>query len=641
MAEMTIEQQRALALAKARLRMQQPKRDIAAEIANDPISQGAQNVINATPAELIAGNPVARFALGAADPIMGAAQFVGNLFGAGNTEGNLASNPRIAQLQGIVNRGREAYGSDGFDAFRTAGNVLSPAALKAMKIAPAATAGGRIAQGAGIGAVAGGAAPVTEEGSYWGPKAAQVGAGAALGGAVTGGIEAARGVYNLGKQALEPAFAKGREAILNRYQQSLAGNKAQQMAKALRSAPEIVPGSQPTAGEALATIPESTGLAAHQKAVSQYVTPEGDASVSSAFARRLADQQGARTGMIGQGAKTPQELEAAIGARGAMAEKLYGAANKESVVPDSTMRELFSRPSMKKVLARANQLAEEGNQTFKIGKDSPSKVISEQTIFDAPNAASDIVVPATQAKYPVQSMHYVKMAMDDLIKSPETFGIGASEVRAIANTKAQFLSALENQSPAYGVARQTFADQSKPINNMQIMQELSRKLQGPSGKETPDMFLRAVDDRTPEAASRIIKKTTGFDRFDKLSDALTPQNAKRVEAVAQDLERFMQFQRNAAQSNVGGATTLATKSDGSLPNLLSRPAMITNWVMKKLGEGADEKIVKMAAERYLNPKQLADALEAAKASPQLMRAQKLVNPAIGITAFESARGMQP
>jgi len=224
----------------------------------------------------------------------------------------------------------------------------------------------------------------------------------------------------------------------------------------------------------------------------------------------------------------------------------------------------------------------------------------------------ETVIPKQSAKYPVESLHYMKMAMDDLIANPERFGIGAAEARAIGDTQKQFVGWLGGKSEPYDIARQAFKADSISVNNMEIMQEMAKRLRDPSGKETPGTFLRAMDDRTPEAAARLIKKITGFSRYDKLADAVTPKNMQAINSVADDLTRTLQAERNAAGTNISNATRVAQTSEGSLPNLLSRPAMITNWIMKKLGEGADEKIVKMAAERYLNPKQLADALEAAK-----------------------------
>lgn len=714
MAEMTIEQQRALALAKARLRMQQPKRDIAAEIAADPISQGAQNVINATPAELIAGHPVTRFVLGAADPIMGAVQFARNLVSDTANAGISALGGKektigrmdLSQLQGIVNRGREAYGSEGFDAMRTMGNVVSPASLMAMKLVPAATAAGRIAQGAGIGAAAGGAAPVTEEGSYWGPKAAQVATGAALGGAVTGGIEAARGIYNIGKSALEPAFAKGREAILNRYQQALAGGKQQQMAQALRGAQEIVPGSRPTAGEALADIPESTALAAHQQSVSKYVSPDGQTALSPAFARRLADQQAARSAAISRGAGTEDDMARAVATRTENAAEGYGPLMAKQISPESQMGimqkaiagrfasraealrdkwrfETLASQSANRAqqgkpgwISNADRAAEaraaagdmEGIIQQRVKEESFLKGVmeslrntvglGEKSLTDFTSrpsfraALAEAEMSAREAgrpfptkatdKFTVEDMQAVKEFLDESIK--KKVGLGLSEgdrsVRDITNTRNEFIKWLSEKVPAWRDARLQYAEDSVPINQMQVMRELGKRLTDASGKETPQTFLKALDDRTPEAAARLLKKSTGFARYENLEQAIGPRNMQAVNDVAQDLERYLQFQRNAAQSNVP-ATGVAKNQEAQGPRLLNLTASITNWVMKKLGEGADEKIVKLAAERYLNPKQLADALEAAKASPQLMRAQKLVNPAIGITAFESARGMQP
>jgi len=174
---------------------------------------------------------------------------------------------------------------------------------------------------------------------------------------------------------------------------------------------------------------------------------------------------------------------------------------------------------------------------------------------------------------------------------------------------------------------------------MQTMRELGKRLTDATGKETPATFLRSIDDRTPEAVSRLNKKSTGFTRYDNLESSIGPKNMESVKAVSDDLTRTLQFERNASATNPTGATNIAEASEGQLPRLLNTTATITNWIMKKLGEGADEKIVKMAAERYLNPKQLADALDAARlAQPKTsMLANQIRNATIGAGSYQMGK----
>jgi len=74
MAEPTVEQQRAIALASARLRLQDQQPSAAEQVANDPVTKGAQAVLDTSPADLAAANPAVRLGMGAISPILGAAQ---------------------------------------------------------------------------------------------------------------------------------------------------------------------------------------------------------------------------------------------------------------------------------------------------------------------------------------------------------------------------------------------------------------------------------------------------------------------------------------------------------------------------------------------------------------------------------------
>jgi hypothetical protein len=145
-------------------------------------------------AQRIAGNPITRFAIGAADPIMGAVQLGANLFGLGDKELEIPNpfnkdvplyrssvNEHIKGLDQQIEAGR---GKDaGFDAARLGGNILSPVNAAVAKVLPAATTvAGRAATGAAAGGGSAALMPVTGD-DYFGEKGAQV-----AGGAVTGGI---------------------------------------------------------------------------------------------------------------------------------------------------------------------------------------------------------------------------------------------------------------------------------------------------------------------------------------------------------------------------------------------------------------------------------------------------------------------
>lgn len=192
---MTPEQKKAIAVANARMRMQQQSQPAEQQSANST-GQTAQQ----QPASF--GE---RFLSGASDPVVGLNQLMYNALPQPLQRGvdyltNKASevSPILASPmpEGGYNefvRQREQQiqqnAPDGVDWGRVAGNVLSPVnILPAARMAPAASAGGRIAQGVGLGGFAGATTPITEQ-DYGTELAKNVALGAALGGAGASGIE--------------------------------------------------------------------------------------------------------------------------------------------------------------------------------------------------------------------------------------------------------------------------------------------------------------------------------------------------------------------------------------------------------------------------------------------------------------------
>lgn len=242
----------------------------------------ARQIIETTPAELIAGHPVTRFALGAASPVLGAAQL------AAETVGDKPAAEQFKKLEKMKQAGMRAYGSEGTDVIGLGGAVLGPGSLAAMKVAPAATGLGRAGQGAAIGAGFGAVSPVADE-DYWSSKGGQVLLGTVIGGAVPAAIDAAKTAGGVGRSLIDMTTEGGAKRILSRYQRKIIGEEqVPSVIQAARSAPEFVPGSKPTAAEALATTPAGSPIVAHQNITA--ATPGG---ISAQFGQRKLDQQAA------------------------------------------------------------------------------------------------------------------------------------------------------------------------------------------------------------------------------------------------------------------------------------------------------------------------------------------------------------
>lgn len=203
----------------------------ATQIANDHITQGAQAAANQTPAQAIAGNPVTRFAVGAADPLIGAYQLFENINPVSRAIGYTDKlNDYIGQFDRIVQAGRSGYGSEGLDLPRIAGNILSPANRAAtVAIGGSPTLAKNVLGGAGLGAMN----PVVDgevsAGDFAAQKGVQAGIGGIGGAVATGVSKIARPVTptDSAKKLMSegvvptPGQAAGADSVLGRVEQKM------------------------------------------------------------------------------------------------------------------------------------------------------------------------------------------------------------------------------------------------------------------------------------------------------------------------------------------------------------------------------------------------------------------------------------
>lgn len=412
-------------------------------------------------------------------------------------------------------------------------------------------------------------------------------------------------VYN----ALDPKSAAYLTAVEGRGPEVL---------NALRQPSEIVPGSLPTAAEAAAPAGATRFSAMGASAAKTAPTP---------FYERAEANKAAQLAAVQQVGKTPAELKAAEATRKATAGQLYGISDKAMVAADDAFATLLDRPSMDKVLARASDLAAEKGQPFQIGQNRPAQVVPSSIVDEAGRPLGQTVIPGEVAQYPGSSLHAMKMAFDDLIKNPERFGIGAAEVGAIKGTRAQFLNWVEDKAPAYKTARETFAAQSKPINQMEVGQFLEGKLKPALGEETARLraagFAGAL-----ENAPGTIKRATGESRFQTLSEVLTPDQIKIVEDVRADLARARQAEAQAAAARGVGpdVNLMGSEVMGNVraPNFINNVTTVANDLLRRMQGKLDQKLAIQLAAEMLDPASAAAALE--KAMARQARGEKLADP---------------
>jgi len=526
------------------------------QYANKPVSMGEQL--------FGLGSPLGSFVKGAVvNPLLGANQLLANtgLFG---DKVKAGANQLVINAENSAEVARERTGREGFDVAGLLGAIASPV----NKVVPmnAATLPGRMAQGAGVGAVQAAITPTKTPEN----KLEDMAIGAALGGTFPALFQGIKNAGKVAKKLTEPLTAKGKENIVRAWFNTLMPADKEKAMEALRNADELVPGSKPTAAQALADIPESTALAANERAISGLE----QRGISQKFAARNAEQQAAREAAIAQFAETPQALATARAAREADAMRNYGAAYSKVVKMDTTLARLAANPFFEKALPDAVQLAE-------------AKGI---------NAKTDLT----------QFLQFVKIGLDKELSKTGDAALSNAQRSAVKDVKSQLVSWMDTKNPDYAAARNAFAAASRPINQMEIGQYLQTALRSPLDVERAGIFAKAVQE-----APKTIRKASGDVVSETLDQALTPKQAAAVRSVEADLLRVAKTAQNAKGTRAGGGDPDQQESI----QLLNRWATIANFMLKGLKKGVNEELNAKIGDLLLNPKELASFLSAMPKEP--------------------------
>lgn len=523
------------------------RQKIADQIANDPISQGARNFAKDMPLDeqLLAG-------AGAAFPMAwnGIKQLHGLI------EPAVYAKNKVDDLQGQIDEAKKInaplMATKGGMVGNIGGNVALTLPLGGLP-------GSGYKAASMMGGLIGALQPVASDES----RAKNV-----LVGAVAGPTTLAIGrgigtLYRTGKAALEPFYEAGKQAIIGRTLNSAAGEQAPAVVNRLQEAAqpfvgpsqgiqrttmgELVPGSLPTVGQAA----QNPGVAALERAAVA-TNPE----VTNALSARMAAQNSARTQLLGDMAGSDGARDFAVANRDATADMLYGAArsagiNQRALTPDAQANiSSFAARMPEEVLAKARKLAK----------------INGTPMSDATS---------------LDGLHWTKKALDSLIGSAKASG-DSDLARAYTGLQSDLLKGMDKLSPDYAAARSVFADMSRPINQMDVASELTRKAVNPlSGQLQPSAFARNLNDAT-------VARATGFPSA-TLENTLEPAQLNQLNSLLMDV------QRSNAALNAGRGPGSDTVQKLAYSNMLAQSGAPT-WLTRRapvqiagnlLGRGAD------------------------------------------------------
>jgi hypothetical protein len=358
---------------------------------------------------------------------------------------------------------------------------------------------------------------------------------------------------------------------------------------------EVVPGSLPTAAQKASPLGLTEFSALGASAAKALPTPY--------YARESANEA-ARLASLRTVGGTPDDLTAAIAARTAATDPLYAAAEARKFLADPKLMALSDDPYIKQAMPEAARLSQSQGITFETN--------------------------------PTLYLHNVKISLDDMLSKTGDTALARGARSQVMDVRKRLLGWLENKVPEYGAARTTFAEKSKPINQMEVGQYLEGKLTAPleGGTERANVFATAVED----APGTLKRATSNEARFKALTDVLTPDQVQVITAIRNDLARV---QKTKTQARLGASASpdaqrLASAAGENLraPPLLNRVATVAGDIMSRLKGKIDRKLAIQLATEMLDPEVAANVLE--KAMKNQMRAAK-VGGAAGAAARAAGR----
>lgn len=315
----------------------------------------------------------------------------------------------------------------------------------------------------------------------------------------------ARGIGSAARGLVAPFFESGQSGIAGRTLSAFAGN-ADEAARNMAVAREIVPGSLPTAAEAS----KDAGIAQLQRSLAN-ASPK----LSDDLTQRALDQNSARMAALTRVTGTPDDLLSATARRTAIGEKIYNKAFKHAVPANASLATLAERPSMQAAIKKANTIAAESGKPL-------------GNLFDKSGKQAS-----------VRGLHYVKLALDDMVDTAPLSGIGKSELFQIQKTRAELLKWLQYNSPAYNSARVRFEKASRPIRRMEVGQGIMDRATGSQMRNirgeftlSPAQFGQAI-----KADEKLVKAATGQTANKGIAATMTPKQNAALAGIKADLER--------------------------------------------------------------------------------------------------------
>lgn len=427
--------------------------------------------------------------------------------------------------------------------------------------------------------------------------------------------------------AIDPFTEAGRTRIAGGVLNRVAGDDAGVVQQRLAAAQGNTPGFTPSVAQAA----DHNGISAFERAMRQ-IDPQS-------FNALDRSQRGAIVDALVSIAKTPEERAQAVAMRESAVSPLYDAAKKAVVPSDPVIESLIQRPIIKTALGKAEEIAKNEGRQFMLSNSTPSRTV---TATDPIFGIRTQTIPGTPGEYSGLGLHDLKMGIDAAMLGPENQGLAAAQKGAQNAAKQDYLNWLESKIPEYGQARVTYADLSRPINQMDV------------GKAFHDRFVPALADngaipfktRADAFATALrngdslVQSSTGMKNA-TLSSVMEPEQIQLLEGIKKDMAAKAAAEsggRGTGSDTVQKIAMSNIAAEAGIPTWLQNIAKVPGGWAKRAGDvlygNADEQVRKNLGFLMTDPQAAAEAMQLAGANPsRLAEAIKRFGSAAAFTAI--------
>jgi hypothetical protein len=516
----------------------------------------------------------------------------------------------------------------------------------------------------------------------------QVGVGALIGPLLQSGVK----LSGAALERLKGLTESGRTQAVKDYLVEIIGpDNIGKVTKALQSATEIIPGSKPTAAQALTETPEGMFVSAAEKQVAktsipmqqQYTAQEAArqaelSKISGTVTQQEAQAQ-ARKELFGKYAqpaldandtvrlaynniekavmgKTPNLIKSAEELQAGQQEAQKAIMTGQGPIPKTTpLGETFTASAQQKAeqlkayqkesLAatgifplEVNSLVSKLDKAIKGAVSDESKKVLQGVREDLTNKADSNGLLSSADLY-----ENVRKVMNQNInrylnQGQQAFQGGIPQQAAATGENVKKLIDAELNKSSNGLWSkylEEYTQHSQKLDRMAVGQALKEKLGVPlENVERAGSFAQAVQD-----SSTLIKKSTGQPRYTKVDQLLSTEEMGSVNKVLADLRRQ---ELAASQGSSVRAPGFTEEAPLQGVNLLSRPITLAKEVLQMLTRGTKAQFNGKMAELLSDPQALAVFLQSGPISGQRKLAEainKRLDPATQ-NAFIQAVGVQ-